>query len=105
MKLRLDTKTVTDLSPAKDRHEVFAWDTEVEGFGCRVWRGADKLRRTYVVQYRAAGHPRRITIGSAAKLTPIQAREAARKLLARVTLGDDPQAKKAAERRQEAQTF
>src|SRR5262249_13199270 len=55
-------------------------------------------RRTYIVQYRANGRTRRITLGSTERLTPTQARAGARKLLARVALGDDPQADKAAKR-------
>jgi integrase len=105
MKVRLDAKTIPNLAPGKGRKEVFAWDTEIEGFGCRVWQGAGKLQRSFVVQYRAGGHTRRITIGSAAKLTPIQARETARKLLARIALGHDPQAEKETSRRQAAHTF
>lgn len=105
MKLRLDTKTLAGFALAKGRNEDFAWDTEVEGFGLRLRFGAAGVRRTYVAQYRAKGHTRRLTIGSAAKLTPVQAREAARKLLARVALGQDPQAEKEAGRQQAVHTF
>jgi integrase len=46
----------------------------------------------------AAPAPRRLTLGGADKVSPAQAREAARKLLARVELGHDPQAERAAKR-------
>ena len=81
MKLKLDSKTLAGLALAKGRSEEFAWDTELEGFGYRLRRGADGLRRSFVAQYRAHGRTRRITLGSAEKLSPPQAREAARKVL------------------------
>jgi integrase len=106
MKLKLDTKTVVGLALAKGRAEDFAWDVEVEGFGLRLRRSGDGLRRTYVAQYRVgARRSRRVTIGTADKLAPTQAREAARKILARVQLGHDPQAEKQAKRTASAQTF
>jgi hypothetical protein len=57
-----------------------------------------------VTQYRASGHTRRITIGAVDKISPTQARDAARKILARVELGGDPQAEKEAKRRQATRT-
>ncbi|HEX5865373.1 MAG TPA: integrase arm-type DNA-binding domain-containing protein [Casimicrobiaceae bacterium] len=48
-------------------------------------------RRTWITQYRVNGRQRRVTIGSADLLTVEQARVAARKILASVVLGDDPQ--------------
>jgi integrase len=105
MKLKLDTKTVAGLALPKGRSEDFAWDAELEGFGLRLRRRRDGgLLRNWVAQYRADGHTRRVTIGSADKVSPAQAREAARKLLARVELGHDPQAEKAAKRQQVAHT-
>jgi integrase len=105
MKLKLDARTVAGLTLTQNRREDFAWDTELEGFGFRLRRGAGGLRRTYVAQYRAGGRTRRSTLGSFEKLTAPQAREAARKILARVALGRDPQAEKAAERVRAERTF
>ncbi len=105
MKLRLDPKTIAGLALGKGRSEEFAWDTELEGFGLRLRRRSDGgLLRTWVAQYRANGRTRRITLGSVEKLAPAQAREAARKILARVTLGHDPQGEKQAKRQQAART-
>src|SRR5262249_17945785 len=98
MKARLDTKTVPGLAVPPGRHEDFVWDTDLEGFGLRLRRGVERLRRTYVAQYRAKGRTRRVTIGTAERLTPAQAREGDRKVLARVSLGEDPQDAKAAQR-------
>jgi len=105
MKARLDTKTVPGLAVPPGRHEDFVWDTDLEGFGLRLRRGVERLRRTYVAQYRAKGRTRRVTIGTAERLTPAQAREGARKVLARVSLGEDPQDAKAAQRTAAERTF
>jgi integrase len=105
MKLKLDAKTVAGLALRAGKSEEFCWDAELEGYGLRLRRRSDGgLLRTWITQYRANGHTRRVTIGSADKLTPVQAREAAGKLLARVTLGHDPQAEKKAKRQQAAHT-
>src|SRR5262245_47614534 len=101
MKLRLDSETIPTLAPNKGRTEAFAWDSELAGFGLRL----QGQRRTYVVQYRANGRTRRITLGSVKRLTLTQARDAARRLLARVTLGEDPQGEKATKRLAAALTF
>jgi integrase len=106
VKLKLDAKTVAALALSKGKAEDFAWDTELEGFGLRLRRRADDgLLRSWVVQYRASGHTRRVTVGGADKISPPQARDAARKLLARVELGHDPQAERASKRQREAQSF
>jgi integrase len=72
--------------------DKFEWDSRLTGFGKRVRDG----RETWVIQYRLGHKQRRMTIGTCAKLTQAQAREAARKRLAQVELGGDP----AADRRQ-----
>jgi integrase len=106
MKLKLDTKTVAGLALAQGRGEDFAWDTELEGFGLRLRRKRDgRVRRTWAAQYRANGRTRRITLGSAEKVTVAKARDGARKILARVALGHDPQAEKQEKRVRSAQTF
>jgi integrase len=106
MKLKLDTKTIAALALPKGKPEDFAWDAELEGFGLRLRRRSDgDLLRTWVAQYRANGHTRRVTVGPANKITPTQARDAARKILARVALGHDPQGEKQAKRQQAARTF
>jgi integrase len=70
----------------------FEWDSKLTGFGKRIRDG----RETWVIQYRLGHKQRRMTVGTCAKLTQAQAREAARKRLAQVELGQDP----AADRRQ-----
>jgi integrase len=105
MKLKLDAKTISALALPKGRADEICWDAELEGFGLRLRRRSDGgTLRNWVAQYRANSHTRRATIGNADKITPTQARDAARKLLARVELGHDPQAEKAAKRQQDTRT-
>jgi integrase len=70
--------------------DKFEWDSKLTGFGKRTREG----RETWVIQYRLGHKQRRMTIGTCAKLTQAQAREAARKRLAQVELGQDPAADK-----------
>jgi integrase len=101
MKLKLDTSTIITLALSSGQTEAFVWDTELAGFGLRL----QGRRRTYVVQYRANGHTRRSTLGPVERLTPVEARKGARKLLARAALGHDPQGEKTAKRAQAERTF
>ena len=95
--MRLDAKTIAtlDLPPGKDDH--IEWDSDLAGFGLRLRQGG---KRVWVVQYRSPGsrRTRRVTLGSVKKLTPAQAREAARGLLAHVVTGRDPQGEREARR-------
>jgi integrase len=105
MLLKLDARTVAGLALARGKDEEFCWDTELEGYGLRLRRRGDgSLRRSWVAQYRANGHTRRVDLGTIEKVAPAQAREAARKVLARVALGHDPQAEKEAKRQQAGRT-
>src|SRR5262245_2048465 len=106
MKIKLNTKTVAGLTLPEGRNEGIAWDAELESFGLRLRRSGDGVRRVYIVQYRiGARRSRRITLGPAERFLPAQARDAARKLLAKVSLGHDPAAEKQAKRETAAQTF
>jgi integrase len=105
MKTKLDTRSVAAAQLPSGKTDELYWDTELSGFGYRLRRGADGgLLRSFVAQYRAGGRARRFTVGDADKISAPQAREAARKLLARVELGHDPQAEKVEKRRRDAHT-
>ncbi|MFG0260317.1 MAG: integrase arm-type DNA-binding domain-containing protein, partial [Phycisphaerales bacterium JB041] len=67
--------------------DVIKWDSELRGFGLRVKPSG---RKSYLVQYRAAGRTRRVTIGPHGVFTPEQARERAAKLLGEVRDGGNP---------------
>ena len=91
--MKLDAKTVSVLviPPGKTDHII--WDGELRGYGYRLRLGAGgKVLRSWVVQYKRAGATRRLLLGSGGVLTAEAARAAAKKVLAKVALGEDPQA-------------
>lgn len=64
------------------------WDEHVRGFGVRVTPNGVK---SYVLNYRIAGHERRLTIGRCAELSLKEARERAGRELASIRAGEgDP---------------
>jgi integrase len=103
--MRLDTKTVSKLSLPSDKSDHIAWDGELRGFGYRLRRGArGQVLKTWVVQYRR-GRTRRVLLGSGDLLSAEQARHQAKKLLAKVALGEDPQADKTDRRQKDNYTL
>jgi integrase len=90
--MRLDAKTTGELE-LDGKSDVIFFDDDLSGFGYRLRLGAGgKVLRSWIVQYRRAGASRRLLLGSAAVLGADQARAAAKKVLAKVALGEDPQA-------------
>jgi integrase len=87
------------------KNERFFWDDELTGFGLRLRKEkAGKLHRTWVAQYRINGRQRRAT-WPYEKLAAEQARDAAKVVLAKVALGEDPQGTKEKERASAARTL
>jgi integrase len=80
------TKRCVDAAEPKDT-DFFVWDDELPGFGLRVFNSG---KRSYLVQYRAGGRTRRVTIGPHGIWTPEEARREARSLLGRIAKGDNP---------------
>ncbi|QLC24943.1 tyrosine-type recombinase/integrase [Parasphingopyxis algicola] len=84
------TKRKLEALTAKEQ-EYIVWDQELKGFGVRV---SPKGRRSFLAQYRtfALGQhkQRRMTLGVYGTVTVEEARAAARLILARVELGQDP---------------
>ncbi len=94
MKAKITKRTVECIAPG-DR-DLFLWDTELRGFGCKV---TPKGARIYVLQYWNGGRSRRYTIGRHGEgLTADEARRAAGRLKGQVAHGDDPAAERATER-------
>jgi integrase len=92
--MKLDAKTVAalDLGGKKD---VIHFDDTIQGFGYRLRLGSGgKVLRSWIAQYRRAGATRRVLLGSAGVLSAEAARTAAKKVLAKVALGEDPAADK-----------
>ena len=67
--------------------DVIVWDRELAGFGIRVYPSG---RKVYVVQSRAGGAPRRVTLGSHGEITATQARKRAAQVIGRIKRGEDP---------------
>jgi integrase len=97
--MKLTSKTVGGIELPRDKSDLIVFDSDMPGFGIRLRRSSDgKIRRSFIVQYRRAGTTRRILLGSGEVLTAERARPAAKEILAKVALGEDPQAAKAARR-------
>lgn len=94
--MKLTKRAVDALMAGPERY--LAWDIELKGFGVRV---SPQGRKTYIVRYRTIGGARRmLTLATSEILTAEEAREEARRALARAAMGGDPQRMKA-ERRAE----
>jgi integrase len=101
--MKLDAKTVAALMLPDGKNDVMYFDSELPRFGYRLRRSGDKVLRSWVIQYRnKAGASRRLLLGSAEEFTAARAREAAKDVLARIRLGQDPQGDKSAAHAAEA---
>lgn len=89
-------KTTVDSAQPGDK-ESFIWDTELKGFGLKVFPTGAK---TFVYQYRTPeGRTRRYTIGKYSNtLTADQARKRAKEIEHKVRSGIDPMGEKQARR-------
>lgn len=84
-KITISRKTVEEL-PIADRETVY-WDRELSGFGVRVYPTGSRM---YIVQTRAKGKSRRITVGRHGLVSADQARTEAARLIATVKSGGNP---------------
>jgi integrase len=101
--MKLTSANVT-LPEGKRDHVVF--DDVLKGFGLRIRRlSGGRIGKAWIVQYRQHGHGRRMIVGDAEKITAAQARERARKLLAQVELGGDPQGDKKERREKDSHSL
>ena len=97
--MRLTAKAIAALSLPEGRADVIHFDDELSGFGYRLRRSpAGKVNTTWIVQYRRGGASRRVLLAAGNVLSADQARGEARKILAMVALGADPQGDKAIRR-------
>ena len=74
---------------AVSERDVIVWDRELTGFGVRVYPTG---RKVYVVQSRAGGAPRRVTLGTHGEITATQARKRAAQVIDRIKRGEEPAA-------------
>lgn len=84
--MKLSKRTVDGLETSSS--EYFVWDTELPGFGVRVFPSG---RKTYMIQYRDVGRrTRRKTVGKHGTVTADEAKKQARALLASIAQGANP---------------
>jgi integrase len=93
--MKLTDKSVAALKLPAGKRDAIYFDDKVTGFGMRL---RESCQAVYVFQYRVGRRQRRMPIGRVERLRVEEARKHARKLAARVELGEDPQAYKAREK-------
>src|SRR5262249_35127918 len=96
--MKLTARNVAAAKLPPDKAAVVFWDENMPGFGYRMRQSGDRVLRSWIVQYRRGGASRRLLLGSAEVLGADQARAEARKALAKVHLGGDPQGERVAAR-------
>lgn len=82
---KLTKRFVDSLKP--EQSDYFAWDDELKGFGVRI---SPKGKKTFLIQYRAAGRTRRMKLGPYGAVTADEARNRAKTLLGDIAAGDNP---------------
>jgi hypothetical protein len=103
--MKLDAKTVARLAIPECKADVIYFDDDLAGFGLRLRRSGDVIRKAWVVQYRKGRSTRRVKLAPFEAMTADAARKAARKLLGHVWTGHDPQAERQAKRDREEHTL
>ena len=87
---KLTKRVVESLEPDGSKHGTLYWDTELKGFGVRVFSTGLK---TFVIKFRTrSGRQRWLKIGTFGAMTAEQARDRAMVELAKVISGEDPAA-------------
>ncbi|MDB5380901.1 MAG: hypothetical protein JWO26_533 [Rhodospirillales bacterium] len=95
--IRFTKPMLVRLTCPDGKAEAFYWDAALPDFAIRAYASG---RRQWVAQYRdGTGRTRRATLGDLRTIELDAARDAARKLLSKVELGEDPQADRRAARK------
>ena len=86
-KLRHKTISRRTVEALKVEKDTVFWDSELIGFGVRVYPSGSKY---YVVQTKAGGATTRLTVGRHGILTAEEARRRAALMIARIKAGEEP---------------
>ena len=86
---KLTKRSIEALEPADK--DFFAWDSELSGFGVRVFPSG---RKQYVLQYRFGRTARRLSLARVGAITPDQARHLVLEAMTKLSSGVDPQQEK-----------
>lgn len=100
--MRLTQKTFQSVILPSGMTDKIFFDDALPGFGLRIREGG---KRTWIAQYRAGASQRRVTLGTVETLDAEAARRAAKDVLAKVHLGQDPQADKIEARKPKPREF
>src|SRR5215472_4833501 len=91
LNMKLTAKAITVLILPPGKSDVIHFDEDLPRFGYRLRHASDgKILRSWIVQYKKAGRSSRVRIGDASVIPPEAARAEAKRILARVDLGEDP---------------
>jgi Arm DNA-binding domain len=92
MPIKLDERAVKT-AKAPDKGADTIWDTEIKGFGLRVFaptRRNPAGARSFFINYRSGGVERRLTIGKFPTWSALAARAEAKAIRRRIDQGEDP---------------
>lgn len=89
--MRLTQRAVDKLKLPSGKNEAIFFDDEVSGLGARLQGNS----RRWIVQYRACGRQRRMTLGPLAGLSLVEARRRAGRIISDAREGKDVQAERA----------
>lgn len=87
---KLTKMFIVNIKPPEKGQAIYR-DSTVLGLGLRITKGS----ASYIVEARANGVLRRITLGKESQMTPTEARKKAKKILASMAAGKDPTVEKA----------
>jgi integrase len=103
--MKLDAPTLKTLTLPPDKREAKYFDERLPGHGVRLRHPTDQSRWRWITQTDIAGRTQIITNGAVPLLTPGQAFNRSRDLLASVRVGENPAEAKRLSRRQAGETF
>ncbi len=103
--MKITDDAVRALKLAAGQTDRIEFDDKLPGFGVRVRAGTNRVRKSYIAQYRFGTVQRRMVIGTTEEITAPKARKEAGDILAKARLGTDAQAARKAEHDKAADKF